>query len=234
METSDSEKRLLEIFNDLKKDRMTDGKIVHLIHKDRKLVADKKALNFQADHARKIIKYNPDYFHNHFLKSNDNVIRYILLHEESHLSNGKNYSLFFFIPSIVILLIGAIIMYLPISAQLTFQEYTIFFSNIVMGIIFLTLILLIIISFLWRILWDSMYNEEINSDLYGAKCLVDFFHEKNPADIAQEFLLMKYTEIEEQSIKRLKIFLKIIGAYPDYHPHAYERIEKIREKFPSK
>ena len=234
METIDSEKRLLEIFNDLKKDRMKNGKTINLIHKERKLVADKNTQNFQADHTQKLIKYNPDFFHNHFLKSNDNVIRYVLLHEEVHLSKGKNYSFLLFIPSIVIVLISALIMYSPISAQLTFQEYTLIFSNIVMGIVFLTLMLLIIISSSWRILWDSMYNEEINSDLYGAECLVDFFHENNPANIAGEFLLMKYTEKEEQRIKRLKIIMKIIGVYPDYHPTECERIEKIREKFPSK
>lgn len=85
----------------------------------------------------------------------------------------------------------------------------------------------------WRFLWDSMYNEEINSDLFGATCLVDFFNESDPASVARDFLMWNLTESETRRIDFIIIVMKILGTYPDYHPSVNTRIEKIRENFPS-
>lgn len=233
MEISESEKRLFTIFNDLKKDRMKDGKIINLIDKNRILISTNNTINFQGDHLRKQIKYNPNFFHNHLSKLNDNVTRFILLHEESHLSKGKNHLFLLFIPLMTIILVSILITYSPINVQVVIQENIFSISSSFLGVLFFIIAILIVVPVSWRILWDSMVDEEINSDLYGAGGLVDFFQEHDPARIVSEFLFVEPTKKEAHRIKILIIVMKIFGTYPDYHPSSYTRIEKIRERFPT-
>lgn len=233
MEPSDSEKRINEIFTDLKKDRVKDGKNINLIDKSRKLVATKNVINFQGDHLKKKIKYNSEFYTDHLSHSSDNVIRFILLHEEGHLANGKNYLLLIFIPLIVIAFVSVLIMYSPIRLQFFFQEYSILISNFVAGVIFFIFMIMITISTSWRFLWDSMYDEEIQCDLYGAESIVENFEERDPLSVAREFFLDDLTQSETKKIELLVIVMKVIGTYPDYHPSVYARLEKIKENFPS-
>jgi Zn-dependent protease with chaperone function len=222
--------RLYEIFSDLKKDRIKNGKIINLMNKNRKLVATKNAINFQGDRLKNQINYNPDYFQNHLSKSSDNIIRFVLLHEEAHLTRGKNHILWIFTPLIVVALISCFLMYAPISVQIAIQGFNLKFSSFVFGGLFLIIALLIVIPISWRFLWDSMYDEEINSDLFGAESLVDFFNENNPEKIARELFEQESTDTETKRIKLLVFVMKILGVYPDYHPSNYVRIEIIRKK----
>jgi len=230
---SSSKKRICEIFNDLKNDREMDKTIINLIDKNRKIVATENALNFQGDRLKKQIKYNPKFFHNHLSQSSDNVIRFILLHEEAHLAKGKNYLLIIFGLLVTISATSLWIMYSPISALVKIFDNNFTVSNFLLGILFLFISLMIVIPGVWRLLYDSMYDEEINSDLYGAKCLVTFFDERDPACIARDALMWNYSESEAKQMDLLIIILKILGTYPDCHPPVCVRVKKIRENFPN-
>ena len=87
---SPDEERLYEIFRDLQNDRKENGKTINLIGKNRKLTPNNKAFNFQGDRIRKQINYNPDYYRKNVAKYNDNLLRFILLHEEAHITRSKN------------------------------------------------------------------------------------------------------------------------------------------------
>ena len=230
---SSSEKRILDIFNDLKMDRMKDGETINLIDKNRKLIATKNAINFQGDHLKKQIKYNPDFFQNHLSKSSDNTIRFILLHEEAHLTKGKNHLFMIFGVLVIIALASIFLMFSPISAQAILFGNTVAFSNFLLSVFFLLISLMIIVPASWRFLWDSMYDEEINSDRYGAESIVVFFNECDPANVAKDLLMADLTKSERDNLNLLTIILKILGTYPDCHPSAYVRVEKIRENFPT-
>jgi hypothetical protein len=230
-----NDQRLNQIFSDLQRDRFHNGRKVNLIDNNRKLVATENAINFQGDHLKKVIKYNPTFFENHFSKCSDNSIRFVLLHEESHLTKGKNYLFLFAIPIIFITLITLYLCYSPITLALVYNsEFSFNFPNRVLGILFFIIALPIAISITWRFLWDSMFDEEINCDIAAAEGISFFFEEKDPANCAQESLMQESTEQEKKDLRLLKIIMKILGFYPDYHPTNCERIEIIKEKYPAK
>src|SRR5512138_50998 len=90
MDSMEQEKRINEIFLDLQNDREKNGAIVNLIDKSRTLIPDKKIANAMGDKAKNEIRYNPDFFGRILRKNNENLIRFILLHEEAHISSGKS------------------------------------------------------------------------------------------------------------------------------------------------
>jgi hypothetical protein len=170
---------------------------VNLIESNRKLVATENAMNFQGDNLKKVIRYNPEYFGNHLSKCSDNSIRFVLLHEESHLTKGKNTLILFAIPVFVTAIITLYLCYSSIALALVINgEFLFSLPNIVLGILFFIIALPFTISITWRLLWDSMYKEEINCDLAAAESIAIFFEEKDPANCVQEFLIQELTEQE--------------------------------------
>jgi len=232
MELSTEDKRLADLFLDLQKDRLKDGKTINLISKDRKLIPDYKVDNFQGNKVKKQIKYNPEYFHENVAIFNDDVLRFVLLHEEAHVIRSRSkMSYFVYISPIIILILGAIFLCYPISLIITFQDNQFILSNIPLFVIVLILALLIGLPILWRNSWDVMLDDELDADNYAAECLYLFFGIQNPAATIYPYFAKEPSEKEKQKSKKRKCNMKIIGTYPPYHPANCVRLEKIREKF---
>ena len=224
---------IFDIFNDLKDDREKDGKTINLINKSCKLILDNKIDNASGDKAKNEIKFNLDYFQD-VLSKNDgsNLIRFILLHEEAHISNSKSkvQKIFPYFGGIVVL-IALIIVFFPINVHLVIQDKTYVISNFLFALIVPIVFLMIGIPAIWRYQWDIMYDDEIFADHYAVECLIQFFNDPDLLKTLSTFFTNDILIREERKIVWKKIIMKLVGAYPDYHPPNSERLARIKQAF---
>lgn len=236
MDHSNEEERIFNIFNDLQNDRQNNGMIINLIAKSRKLISDKKIGNFQGDKSKNEIRYNPDFFRDTITKYDDNLIRFILLHEEAHISSSQNHTRGSFYVFIGIVFLLTIILYLNLlSIGIIFQETIYKIPSMISSIALLFICLSIGIPAIWRYQWDAMFEDELTADYYGAECLSKYFYDPDPSKTVGPYFIEENSLQEEERIARKKRMMKLWGVYPDYHPSNYERLAKIRKNFhPSK
>ena len=233
MNQSNEEERISHIFSDLQKDRQNNGIIINLISKSRKLISDKKIGNFQGDKSKNEIRYDPDFFRDTVSKYNDNLIRFILLHEEAHIFSSKNHTKELFYVFIRIVSLFTIILYFNLlSIGIIFHESTFKIPSMISSIVFFIFCLMVGIPAIWRYQWDVMFEDELTADYYGAKCLSEYFNDLDPSKTVGPYFMEKNSFKEEERITRKKRMMKLWGVYPDYHPSNYERLAKISENFP--
>ena len=233
MDLSSEEKRIIDIFIDLQKDRQKGGTTINLIDKSRKLIPDKEVANAQGDKRKNEIRYNPDFFHGILTNNNENLIRFILLHEEAHISSGKNriqtYFLIFFG---TIITFAILIVFFQLSIQLVFHDKQYEISNFVTVIIFCIVCYFIGAPAIWRHNWDVMFDDELSADKFGAECLFTFLNDPDPSITVTPYFTEEISIKEKERIARKIRKMKLLGVYPDYHPSDAERLERIRQAFP--
>lgn len=230
MDLSGEEKRISDIFKDLQKDRQENGIIINLIDRSRTLIPDKKTDNFHGDKLKNKITYNPDYFHDVISKYDDNLIRFILLHEEAHVSDSKNrLKEFFYIFIGIVTSLTIIIAIFTGSVRLIFQESQYEIPGMVFALFFLFICLLTGIPAIWRYQWDAMFEDELSADHYGVMCLLKYFNDVDIVTTVSPFFTEEPSIQEKERIARKIRNMKLCGVYPDYHPSNPERLEKIRQ-----
>jgi Zn-dependent protease with chaperone function len=232
MELIKSEKRIEEIFYDLQKDREKDGITINLIDRSRRLKPDKDIPNAGGDKRKNEIKYNSDFFHRILLKNDENLIRFILLHEEAHITKGKSRIgtfLYLFLGIVVVLTFFIWISQLSILLVVQEKHYEI--SNMTAAIIFFIVCYFVGVPAIWRYNWDQMYGDELLADKYGAECLFLFLNDPDPSKTVTPYFTEENSIQEKERIAKKIVKMKFWGVYPDYHPSNSERLVRIRQLF---
>lgn len=173
-------------------------------------------------------------------EDHENTIRFILLHEEAHLTEHKfqNYSIFLSSTFAIFLFFSlmGIFMHLPeLLVEIAFNSccFAGFLSIGVIFLLFITLKLSVVLSLKLLQPWNK--KNEINCDLYAAKVLREHFDVKKPSKAAYRILKPRdYTppSIPKQ-IKTLFFSLKIphsLLRIVDPHPHWKKRLKAIQSE----
>jgi len=200
-EKSDSS-RLHALFEDLKKK--------HLVDQNRKLVSDRFVSQFQGIFGK--IRYNEQFYNSYLVDLDDNVLRFILLHEEGHLKSGTK---------------------LPFPA---FGAVVILFLVLVyryqIGLFMSIFYLLFLLAVVYRGLFITLYKEEFKVDLFSAELMKNKFDVKQPSQLLKQFFrgidgYRNRTNSKNNSRLILLIFMIVTGLFPDYHPADCSRILNI-------
>ncbi len=232
MDSMEFEKRITEIFLDLQKDREKKGAAVNLIDKTRTLIPDTKIANALGDKARNEIRYNPDFFERILRKKNENLIRFILLHEEAHISSGKSrvpVQFFLFFGAVLTCAIWLLIS--RMSLQIVFPDTRYEISTVVSVILFCCACYFIGAPAIWRYNWDVMFDDEFSADTYATECLMNVLNDPDPVTTVTPYFIEEIQVQEQEKIDRKIMLMKHLGVYPDYHPSNAERLDRIQRLF---
>jgi Zn-dependent protease with chaperone function len=189
---------------------LEDLKTKQLIDQERKLVSDRFVSQFQGIFGK--IRYNEQFCNRYLEDLDDNVLRFILLHEEGHLKSGTK------LPSPVF----AIIVILFIVCIYIYQ------ISLLISIFYL----LFLLALAYRVLFITLYKEEFKVDLFAAELMKNKFDIKQPSQLLSRFL----RSVEEKGYSKkpnrvsqlvLLIFMILTGIFPDYHPANCSRILNI-------
>lgn len=232
MDSKECEKRIHEIFLDLQKEREKDGGIVRLIDKTRTLMPDTTIANALGDKAKNQIRYNPDFFERILRNNNENLIRFILLHEEAHIASGKSR-----VPTQFYLFFGAVLtgaillVFSRMSLRIVFPGIQYEISPVVSVILLSGICYFIGAPAIWRYNWDVMFDDEFSADTYGAECLMYLLQDPDPVKTVTPYFIEEIQVQEQDTVDRKITLMKHLGVYPDYHPSNAERLDRIQRLF---
>lgn len=160
------------------------------------------------------IRCNEKFYTNVLNELDDNTLRFTLLHESNHATNGSSmiYYVYGFLVCVYLL-----------------SHYLFHF-----GLLWLTVFILIAFPLTYRLLFDQMKDEEFKSDIFAAEIMKNQYGVMNPSVFIKNLhaSLEEYSEKESGSIlKYASVFLIIfvLGIYPDYHPSCIERVYSIEQ-----
>ena len=198
-----SEKKIIDIFNDLK--------ARNLIDPNRKLKASKNVpFGFKASVlTSNTISYNPN-----FTGLDDNMIRFAILHEEGHLKRGQYgiTSIFF--------LVGLGFIPLLLGILLKFDQNFMVFSSLFFVFVFVTSI---------RILTEPFHWDEYGSDEFASKILRENYDIKKPSDIVKNTLKSIPSSFDSSNLLH-RLCLAFIEYHPSTEQRVRNIVELIDEK----
>lgn len=187
-----SKKSVSDIFEELKRDG--------IISPSRKL---KKGKKFESSLFRANLIYYTDLANEKF---EEDLIKFILLHEESHLTNNKEHSIFARLSLIFLIMI-----YLASFFTNLINIWHFFIS---IGILFMILIILVHAPVL-----DLLKKSEYKCDFWAAKIL------KNEYDISEPSLTLN--KLKRFKMKNGRSVISLIRGIIDPHPSIDLRIKRI-------
>lgn len=163
----------------------------------------------------KKIRYNKSFYENYLTKLDDDILRFILLHEEGHIKNGS--SVPYYIIAIVSILFLLLFWY-PFNYGL--------FNSLIFILIFFPLS--------YRFLYISLRKEEFKADEFAAISMKNGYNIFDSTELLRN-MFQKVDEITTQNNQKspfsmlLLIFIILIGFFPDYHPAPCERIANVKK-----
>lgn len=200
--TSPNEKKILDIFHELKMQNHIDP--------SRVLKASKTVPSFKAGlFSSSTISFNPN-----LIITNDDEIRFCLLHEEGHLTQGQ-----YGISALLLLWsIGIIptVCLIALNAEVRISIISCFFT------------VFVVLSSI-RILTEPLQWDEYGSDEYASKILRDNYNIKKPSEIVRK-TLNNLPPICDSSTFYYRLFL----AFFEYHPSIEQRVRNISESIDEK
>jgi len=200
-----------------------------IIDKNIKLTIDTKTSNFQGLNIFSIkrIRYNPIFFQESLANYDDNIIRFVLLHEVGHISTGSW------------LRIENIVVTIAAFTLLSIGMVDFFIQDFLMRLLLWVLIfglLMLILRFLIQFMFKSMKNLEYRADEFAFQKMREHYEISNPCSFIDDcFNAMTAIQQDEKLREKLKptFFQKIIakscGLEEDYHPTNEERVNKLKK-----
>jgi len=218
--------RLKQLFFELRDER-------EIIDKKIDLVETTKTPNFQGLNILglfKLLRYNPLFFKECLSRHDDNIIRFVLLHEAGHIETGSWYR-------IENIIVGIILMVIVVAAltMILFSGFLRLIVLIISMVVIVGILCIIIRSFL-----ESMKNDEFVADEHAFKkmqanypighpCVFidDIFNamdslEKDPSYKAISTKIMAGDRIKE-------LLIKYSGLEKGYHPTNEDRAIRLKE-----
>jgi hypothetical protein len=217
--------RLKQLFFELRDEKK-------IINKKIDLVETQRTPNFQGLNIfglLKLIRYNPVFF-KCLSRYDDNIIRFVLLHEAGHIESGSLYRIENLLAIIVLLVIitGAIVW--------------IFFNGILQLIVLLfsMAILVAIVCLIIKSFLERMKNDEFKADKYAFRKMQENYDFGAPCELIENiFCAMNSLEkepvckeiwkgiLEGDQVKEL--LMKYSGLDKGYHPTNEDRANRLKE-----
>ena len=224
-ENHSSDERVKRLFSELQEKKIFDRKI--------KLIEDKKISNFQGLNffgMFKQLKYNPIFFKNFLAQNDDDIVRFVLLHEAGHIETGS----LFRIENILAALIFVIIV-MSFFIWVFLVGIFVLIASIISGAIVVAALCLIV-----RFSLKSLKEGEFYADEYALQTMQDNFQISDPCSLIDEmFSAMDSIENETNyrnfskeifgNKRSQKFLLKVSGLQNGYHPTNKERAEHLRK-----
>jgi Zn-dependent protease with chaperone function len=223
-ENYSSNERVKSLFSELQEKKIFDKRI--------KLIEDKKISNFQGLNFFTIfkhLKYNPMFFKNFLAKYDDDIVRFVLLHEAGHIETGS----LFRIENILATLIIVIVL-LCFLIWMFLVGIFVLIASIISGAIVIVALCLIV-----RLSLKSMRESEFYADEYALQKMQDNFQISDPCSLIDKMFSamdsieneMNYHDFSKEIFgkKRSHKFLfKMSGLQNGYHPTNKERADHLK------
>jgi len=221
----DEKDRLKQLFFELRDDRK-------IIDKKIELVEAPKTPNFQGLNIfgfRKLLRYNPSFF-KILSRYDDNIIRFVLLHEAGHIESGSLLR----IENILVAIISMIIV--DTAIIMIFLSGLLQLIVLIISVIIIVAILILIL----RLSIDSMKNNEFVADENAFRKMRGCYQIGDPyVFIEKVFEAMDSigndtiykeigNEIKENGGKILKLIMKYSGLDKGYHPTNEDRVNRLK------
>jgi Zn-dependent protease with chaperone function len=224
-ENLSSDERVKRLFSELQEKNIFDRKI--------KLIEDKKISNFQGLNffgMFKQLKYNPIFFKNFLAQYDDDIVRFILLHEAGHIETGS----LFRIENILAALIFVIIV-VSFCIWVFLVGIFVLIASIISGAIVVAALCLIV-----RLSLKSLKEGEFSADDYSLQMMIDNFQILDPCSLIDKVFgamdsienKTNYHAFSEEILgnkRSQKFLLKMSGLQNGYHPTNKERADHLRK-----
>ncbi|KUG19723.1 MAG: hypothetical protein KO206_00390 [Methanomicrobiaceae archaeon] len=227
MTDTDSENRLIRIFNELKEKG--------LIARNRRLIPNPFVSSFQGLF---VILYSRKNIRHMMSRLDDNALRYVLLHEESHLRKGafSNLKVVLF-PLVAGLILFAYPFHMLIDLGLQAGNTCVMlsqFGSAVPAALAAIVFALIAIPLFYRLFYHELHQDEFDADRYAAETLKEHFSIDRPSEILDTALtcIQGMITVENQNVasRLFSGLILVLGIYPDYHPPVAARVETVRRE----
>ena len=210
---ADRDSRLHRIFQELQENGLIDRK--------RRLVRCTLTPSVRGCPALNCIRYRRSFYDRHLSRASDDVLRFVLLHEEGHARKGS--SLLSVLPA------------LPVLPCLMLLEHPALQAGSLPGAkpIIITLLLLTAF-FAYRAYYHRMYDEEFTADRYAADAMRCCYRIRDPGALLQNLLSGLRAGAAAPRRTGSGRFSRAIPGFlrsePDCRPSISERVERVRER----
>jgi Zn-dependent protease with chaperone function len=207
MNWADRDCRLYRIFRELQEKGLIDRR--------RKLVRCTFTPSIRGCPALNCIRYRRSFYEKNLSRASDDILRFVLLHEEGHVRKGS--SLLSALPAFPVLLCLMFLGHPSLQAE----------GLPVTKLSFIALLLLTVF-FAYRTYYCRMYDEEFTADRYAADAMRCCYRIRDPGALLQN-LLSGLTSGASAPPRRGMISV-LFRSESDYRPSISERVQRVRDR----
>jgi Zn-dependent protease with chaperone function len=211
MSWPDRDTRLYRIFRELQEKGLIDRR--------RRLIRCTFTPSIRGCPALNCIRYRRSFYEKNLSEASDDILRFVLLHEEGHARKGS--SLLSALPALPVLLCFMFFCHpflqtegLPVTKPI------------------LIALLLLIAFFAYRTYYHRMCDEEFTADRYAADAMRRCYRVRDPGALLQN-LLSALIPGAPVSCNR-GLISALFRAEPNYRPSIAERVERVRDQAASR
>lgn len=194
-----------------------------LIGRERRLVPCPLTFSMRAYPALNCIRYRRGFYDRHLSRASDDMLRFVLLHEEGHIRKGS--PLLSILPALPIL---------PYLLLLHLPSIDALFPGLLPAakIVSITVILLAVF-FSYRAYYRRMCDEEFTADRYAAEAMRRCYRIRDPGTLLQNLLSDLVAGRLASSRRRhgglLRVISGLLRPEPDCRPSISERVQRVRD-----
>jgi Zn-dependent protease with chaperone function len=195
-----------------------------LIERDRRLVRCPITLSMRGSSFLNCIRYGPRFCEESLSGFSDDVLRFVLLHEEGHIRKGTSLLFSFMIIPVLLYLIA---LHQPVTIEALHLGIL---SSLPAGGLTVAKISLIIalltVPVTYSRYYRSMYDEEFGADRFAAEAMRQYYKVTKPSALLSALLAGLWTDESADTTKKRFGLLRQRG---EYHPPIHERVRRIRD-----
>ncbi len=207
MRGADRDCRLYRIFQELQEKGLIDRR--------RRLVRCTFTPSMRGCPALNCIRYRRSFYERNLSRASDDILRFLLLHEEGHARKGS--SLLSALPALPVLLCLMFLGHPSLQAG----------GLPVTKLVFIALLLLTVF-FAYRTYYCRMYDEEFTADRYAADAMRYCYRIGDPGALLQN--LLSGLTAGASAPRRKGVISGLFRSEPDYRPSISERVQRVRDR----
>jgi Zn-dependent protease with chaperone function len=220
--TNQSDDRLYSLFIEIRD-------LKNIIDKKIEITLDTKTSNFQGLNIFSIkrIRYNPTFFQEALANYDDNIIRFVLLHEVGHISSGTWLRI-----ENILVAIAAVTISIVFLINYFYDDFLVrlLLWMLIFGILALA------IRFLIQSMFKSLKNLEYQADKFAFEKMRTHYEIPNPCSFIDD-CFDAMTAIQQDASLREKLkptyfqkmIIKMCALEEDYHPTNEERVLRLKK-----